>query len=131
MTGIPYQQETDEAFVAMLMDKLEAICPNVVLTGIGYKPGETGVLVSESGHRWHYAHKKIPQSFHGTGDVFASTFVGAWQQGKTLCDAVKIAADFTTKCIDKTWTEPAHWYGVKFEAALPELVKTLFLGDES
>ena len=130
MTGTPYQQKTDEAFVGMLMDKLEAICPNVVLTGIGYKENETGVLVSQSGQRWHYTHKKIPKSFHGTGDVFASTFVGAWQQGKTLQEAVKIAADFTTRSIEKTWDEPAHWYGVKFEAALPELVKTLFLTDK-
>ena len=126
MTGTPYRQELDEAFVSELMGKMEEICPIVVLTGVGYKDSETGVLVSQKGSRWHYVHKKIPQSFHGTGDVFASTFVGAWQQGKTLEEAVKIAADFTTACIEKTWKEPAHWYGVKFEAALPELIKTLF-----
>ncbi len=126
MTGTPYQQELDETFVSELMGKMEAICPNVVLTGVGYQEDETGVLVSQNGQRWHYVHKKIPQSFHGTGDVFASTFVGAWQQGKTLQDAVKIAADFTAQCIEKTWKEPAHWYGVKFEAVLPELIKTLF-----
>lgn len=126
MTGTPYQQELDEAYVSDLMDKLEAICPNVVLTGIGYAEKETGVLVSRGGQRWHYIHEKIPQSFHGTGDVFASVFVGAWQQRKTLEEAVKIAADFTARCIEKTWKEPAHWYGVKFESVLPELIKTLF-----
>ena len=126
MTGTPYQQELSEEYVSQLMKKLEKICPNVVLTGIGYKANETGVLVSQSGQRWHYVHNKIPRNFHGTGDVFASAFVGAWQQGNTLCDAVKIAADFTTLCIEQTWNEPAHWYGVKFEAALPELIKMLF-----
>lgn len=128
MTGMPYRQDLDEAYVAELMDKLEAICPNVVLTGIGYKEDETGVLVSREGKRWHYVHKKIPKSFHGTGDVFASTFVGAWQQGESMEDAVKIAADFTTKCIEKTYHAPAHWYGVKFETVLPELVARLFHG---
>lgn len=129
MTGTTYQEEPDESYVSDLMEKLEAICPNVVLTGIGYQTNETGVLVSENGQRWHYIHKKIPRSFHGTGDVFASAFVGAWLQGRTLQDAVMIAADFTAECIEKTWKEPAHWYGVKFEAVLPALIKTLFPAD--
>lgn len=129
MTGTPYRPELDEAYVSELMDKLEKICPNVVMTGIGYRENETGVLVSQAGKRWHYVHKKIAKNFHGTGDVFASAFVGAWQQGKTLQEAVKIAADFTTCCIEKTWEDPAHWYGVKFEAALPELIKSLFLSN--
>lgn len=126
MTGTPYQQELDEAYVSDLMEKLERIAPNVVLTGIGYRPNETGVLVSQNGKRWHYVHEKIPKSFHGTGDVFASAFVGAWRQGKSMTDAVTIAADFTAKCIERTWKEPAHWYGVKFEEILPELIKSLF-----
>lgn len=129
MTGTPYRQELDEEYVSDLMEKLEKIAPNVVLTGIGYKSNETGVLVSQSGKRWHYVHKKIPKSFHGTGDVFASAFVGAWQQGKTMTDAVAIAADYTAKCIERTWKEPAHWYGVKFEEVLPELIKSLFLAN--
>ena len=129
MTGTPYQQKQDEAYVSALMEKLEKIAPNVVLTGIGYREDETGVLVSQKGTRWHYVHRKIPKSFHGTGDVFASAFVGAWQQGKSMTDAVAIAADYTAKCIEKTWKEPAHWYGVKFEEVLPDLIKSLFLAN--
>ena len=127
MTGTPYRQELNEEYVSALMGKLEKIAPNVVLTGIGYNSNETGVMVSQSGKCWHYVHEKIPKSFHGTGDVFASAFVGAWQQGKSMTDAVAIAADYTAKCIEKTWKEPAHWYGVKFEEVLPELIKSLFL----
>ena len=126
MTGTPYRQELNEEYVSALMGKLEKIAPNVVLTGIGYNSNETGVMVSQSGKRWHYVHKKLQKSSHGTGDVFASVFVGAWQQGKTLEEAVKIAADFTARCIEITMEDPNHWYGVKFEAALPELIKTLF-----
>ena len=129
MTGTPYQQKLDEAYVSALMEKLEKIAPNVVLTGIGYREDETGVLVSQKGTRWHYVHRKIPKSFHGTGDVFASAFVGAWQQGKSMTDAGAIAADNTAKCIEKTWNEPAHWYGVKFEEVLPDLIKSLFLAN--
>lgn len=129
MAGIPYQQDLNADYVSRLMDRMEEICPNVVMTGIGYSETETGVLVSQNGQRWHYTHKKIPQSFQGTGDVFASAFVGAWQQGKTLEQAVAIAADFTAKCIEKTWKEPSHWYGVKFETVLPELVQSLFVSE--
>ena len=127
MTGIPYREVLDEEYVSDLMDRLEKICPNVVLTGIGYTPEETGVLVSRQGQRWHYVQKRIPRNFHGTGDVFASSFVGAWLRGKTMEQAVQIAADYTVGCIEKTFSEPAHWYGVKFEEALPQLVKTLFI----
>ena len=126
LTDTPYREEIDEQFIAELLEKLERICALVVLTGVGYQPEETGVMVSQNGQRWYYAQKKIPKSFHGTGDVFASSFIGAWQQGKTIEEAVKIAVDYTAACIEKTWKEPAHWYGVKFEAALPGLIKELF-----
>ena len=129
MTGLPYREDLDEAYVDSLMCELEKMAPNVVLTGIGYQSDETGVLVSQKGQRWHYVHKRIPKSSHGTGDVFAATFVGCLQQGKTMEEAVTIAADFTAKSIERTWTDPAHWYGVKFEAVLPELVKALFLSE--
>ena len=33
-----------------------------------------------------------------------------------------------TLYIEQTWQEPAHWYGVKFEAVLPELIRELFSG---
>lgn len=39
--------------------------------------------------------------------------------------AVKIAADFTLKAIENTVDDAEnHWYGVKFELAIPTLVKS-------
>lgn len=125
MTDTPYQEELSEVFVSALMDKLEKLAPNVVLTGVGYTSEKTGVLVSSYGQRWHYAHNKIPRRFPGTGDVFASVFTGVLQQGKELTEAVRIAADFTASCIENTWQDTAHWYGVKFETVLPDLISTL------
>jgi pyridoxine kinase len=131
MTGTPYRQELDEDYVSNLMDKLEVLCPNVVLTGIGYKSDETGVLVSQNGKRWHYVHKKIPKSFHGTGDVFASAFVGAVASGLSMERAAGVAAEYTALCIRKTYDDPSHWYGVKFEAALGQLIAMLEAGSNS
>ena len=57
--------------------------------------------------------------------MFAAAFTGALMQEKTLEEAVQIAADFTCRCIENTEAAPAHWYGVKFETALPYLIDQL------
>ena len=123
--GIPYEAELTEAYVSRLLDKLNHPC--VILTGVGYREGETGVIVQKGNSRQHYAHPRIGKSYHGTGDMFAACFTGTLMQEKTLYEAVKIAADFTCKCIENTAENPAHWYGVKFETALPELIRMLGL----
>ena len=123
MTGIDYQQDFEESYITRLLDGLKDI--NVILTGVGYTPEETGAAVQCDGCRMHYPHQKIGKSYHGTGDIFAACFTGAWMQGLELFDAVKVAADFTFRCIENTYREPAHWYGVKFETALPDLLRML------
>ena len=125
LTDSAYLEKPDEKAVQTMMEKLEKLCPCVILTGIGFSDDETGVMVSEQGTLWHYAHPKWAQSYHGTGDIFAAALVGAWQQEHTLRKAVQIAADFTALCIQKTAAAPAHRYGVKFEQALPELMNML------
>ena len=85
----------------------------------------TGVLLSGPEGTDYYAHKKIDKSYHGTGDVYASAFAGSWIGGKTMGEAIRIAADYTCQCIEKTIDDPSHWYGVKFEAALPYLIRRL------
>ena len=57
--------------------------------------------------------------------MFAACFTGALMQEKPMEDSVRIAADFVCKAIENTCTAPAHWYGVKFETALPALIRML------
>ena len=45
--------------------------------------------------------------------------------GKTVPEAARIAADYTLACIKNTLDDPDHWYGVKFEPVLGELIKAL------
>ena len=123
MAGIPYRETLDPGYIAQVLEKLDHPC--VVLTGVGYAEGETGVLVQTGDVRFHYTHTKLGKSYHGTGDMFAACFTGAMMQEKSLEEAVKIAADFTCRCIANTAENPAHWYGVKFETALPELIRIL------
>ena len=123
MTGMPFRADFDKAYIEELLQKLGG--GDVVLTGVGFTPDETGAAIRTGGKTQYCHHKKVEKSYHGTGDIFASTFVGAWMGGKTMADAVRIASDYTYRCIQKTFEEPAHWYGVRFESVLPELIDML------
>ena len=72
----------------------------------------------------YYFHEKVHETFHGTGDVFASVFTGAMVRGVSFSDAASLAADFTVEAIKETMKEENyHTYGVDFEKALPYLMK--------
>ena len=123
MTGMTYQEELDEVYVRTLLEKLGG--KDIVLTGTSFEAGKTGAAIRSGGEVSYYFHDRVGRNFHGTGDIFASAFTGALMQEKTLQQAVRIAADYTCKCIQATVENPAHWYGVKFETALSELIEML------
>lgn len=118
--GLPYQEVLDEHYVRGLLENLHHPC--VILTGVGYRAGETGAAIYSDGSLRYYHHPKVGKNFHGTGDMFSACFTGALMQGKPLEESVKIAGDFVCKAIANTCAAPAHWYGVKFETVLPDLI---------
>lgn len=126
LTGMEYRTEYDETYVCELVEKLLNLgAKNVVLTGISYEEGKTGVVVYENGESRYYCHPKEPNSCHGTGDVYASAFVGALVRGKSAYDSARIAADYTVECIRETAKLENHWYGAKFEPVLGKLIEML------
>ena len=126
LTGIEYKETYDEAYIRQLAEGLAANDRQiVVLTGVGYREGKTGVAVYQGGTLQYYEHEKVAKGSHGTGDIYASAFVGAYTQGHSAYDAAVIAADYTVRCILGTQGDPDHWYGVKFEKALPYLINRL------
>lgn len=130
MLGIPYVAEGyDEAYVKDVLVKLCAMgAKKAALTGVSLDAHTTGVMAydSETGEFFSYYHDRIPVQYHGTGDVFASACVGALMRGKTLEQALVIAADYTCESIRLTEAEPGHnWYGVNFEQAVPMLIERL------
>jgi pyridoxine kinase len=126
LSGVEYREKYDEAYIAELLEKTAALgASTVVLTGVGYEEGKTGVVVYENGKTSYYEHKRIAKGSHGTGDIYASAFVGALMNGKSIFESAKIAADYTLKCIENTQGDDEHWYGVKFETAIPDLIKML------
>lgn len=127
LTDSEFREEYDEAYIHMLLEKLASSGAKIiVLTGVGYTKDTTGVAVYENGEYSYYKHHHYDQGCHGTGDVYASAFTGAYLNGKSACEAAKIAADYTLRCIEKTHEDEKHWYGVKFELVLPELEKAIF-----
>lgn len=126
LTDLPYKTEYDRAYIDALLEGLVAGgCKNVVLTGVSYREGYTGIVVFENGEYAYYEHEKLPNSCHGTGDIYAASFVGALVRGKCAYDAAKIAADYTVACIEATAQEENHWYGAKFEPVLIKLIQSL------
>ena len=126
LTDTEYMEDYDESYISGLLDRLSAAgAKTIVLTGVSYFPCRTGVVVRDSGETRYYEHQKIAKSCHGTGDVYASAFVGALLNGKSAFEAASLAADYTVRCIQLTQGDADHWYGVKFELALPELIRSL------
>lgn len=126
LTDTPYREDYDEAYIDLLLSRLRASgAKTVILTGVGFRPDVTGVMTLCGDEKRYYAHKRIARGSHGTGDVYASAFVGAYLHGRSAYDSAVIAADYTVKCIENTVDDPDHWYGVKFEPVLPYLIERL------
>lgn len=115
-------------YIERILKKLLGLgCKNALLTGVSLEEGKLGVAAIDggTGKISYYFRDLYPGMFHGTGDVFASSFAGAMILGKTIEQAAKIAVDFTVNAIAKTINDKNHWYGVKFELALPELIESI------
>ena len=128
MTGLPYRAEYDEAYIEQLMRAvLNLGAGAVVLTGVSYDPAKLGVAVLKRGEEKpaYYFHEHLPKNSHGTGDIFAAAFTGAYMAGRSMIEAARIAADFTVAGMKATIGDESHWYGTKFEKVLPMLVKEL------
>ncbi len=95
----------------------------VVLTGVSFDGDRIGAAVytPDDGLRTCFR-PRVPQTYCGTGDVFASVLTAALVKGQTLVRAVRTAVDFTYECIRQTYEKfPGMTYGVDFEDSLYKL----------
>ena len=129
MTGLDYKEVYDEAYIKDLLLRLAELgAKNVAVTGVSLSEGKTGVMGYDTKKKafFSYQNRRIPTAYHGTGDVFSSATLGALMNDISLPDSLKIAADYTARTIEVTADNPKKpWYGVDFEATIPELLKTL------
>lgn len=133
LLGIPYiEQDYDDAYIRRILQQLSVGgAKMVILTGVSFAQSEVGFMGYDAARDQYfsYFHKRFPQQFHGTGDVFASTCVGGLLRGMSLEQAARLAEDFTLESIRETaQAEDARWYGVHYETAFPYLFRRLFPG---
>lgn len=121
--------EYDEGYIKDLLQGLVALGPKkAVLTGVSLEPGQCGIygLDSKTGEYFSYFNELIDAHFHGTGDIFSSTVLGALMNNFSLEKSLAIAADFVVACIKETLSQPNHnTYGVDFETEIPYLLKLI------
>ena len=126
MTEIPYQENYNQAYIENLLKELSKYTTaKIILTDVSFKKNTTGVYMYDDGYMQYYKHHKIGNGYHGTGDIFSSTFVASYIKNHDLYLSVKVSADYVYRCINYTQSDKNHWYGVKFEPLLNGLVNKL------
>ena len=121
------EQFSQEEMLDMAEELADFTKRHVILKGYEHNNNELGMIVldkEESSCDIVY-NDKIDYVSHGTGDVFASAFVGSTMLGKSPSEAASVAGEFTKRAIEKTVGDDDHKYGVKFEQVIPELYDIL------
>lgn len=140
LLDIPYVKSgyTVSYIKDILLKLSELGAARVVLKGVEFAEdesdmkgvaGKIGIAAYDSRTQkfsWYF-HKKMPVSFHGTGDIFASVLTGALMRDLPFEKSYSLAADFVVESIRQTLEHHDYnWYGVDFEAAFPYLFKRLY-----
>ena len=130
LLGIPYVASGyTKEYIEDLVQKLAGLgARRVVLKGVSFDDKKIGIVSYDSQNQkinWYF-HERMPQNFHGTGDIFASVLTGALVRGFELQNACRLAADFVVEAIRATLSHKDYnWYGVDFESAIPYLVEKI------
>ena len=131
MLGEPYQEGPyTETYIQELLKRLgDAFESKVVLTGVHFDQQHLGAAGYDTatGKISYAMEKLVPGYYHGTGDIFGSGLLSALLSDLSLEEAIQIAVAFTVASINLTDADREPRYGVRFEAALPGLMRNLKL----
>jgi pyridoxine kinase len=129
MLKIPYRESYDEEYIKEVLRGLCSLgCRRAAISGVELSENRIGVYSydSEKNEYFFYDTEKLPAVYHGTGDIFASSTVGAMMRGMSVNDALALAVDYTKECIALTLAdENRRFYGVNFEEALPMYISRI------
>ena len=127
MAKLPYRKDYDASYINEILDRLSAFgAANIIITSIR-RNNENGIIARLSGGiDFEYFKPHIDATFHGTGDLFTSTFAGALLNDYSAYDAARLAVDYTAYTLSVTQNNKTHnWYGIDFEETIPWLVKSV------
>lgn len=115
----PYLEKYDQIYILNILNKLKGLgAKNILITGVTYKPGYIGIASLINNEYDFYEHEKVSKSYHGTGDIYTSTFLGEYLKSHDFKKAIKLAAQFVVASIKNTLDDDSHQYGVKYEPLL-------------
>lgn len=118
----PYMDCYTEKDIQNILVSLSELGSEItVITGVTFNENETGAYAYNAATKSFssYFTEKEPQSFHGTGDIWASVFTSCLVKGKAFDEALQIACRFVKDAIHQTLIEKDHNnYGTNFEEVL-------------
>lgn len=122
MTGLPMDADPRD-----LCRALKGLgCKEVLLTGHEPAAGRLGTLGYDGEHFTETCNRRLPASFHGTGDLFSSVYFGARLLGLNGTEAADLAGNFVADAIESTMADNApKTRGVQFEPLLWQLGQTI------
>lgn len=122
LADIPFCESFSEGHIENVFSALyELGAKNIVITGIRFDYDTIGYAYTDENGKIGTIKEKFHQNvrFAGTGDVFASALTGMATCGNSFPQSVRLAADFTEKCIDLTDDKTkSFYYGLNFERCL-------------
>lgn len=115
LTGIQHDLKT--AILSLVEKNTQA----VIVTGVEEEESTIGILgYAVADACWFaYSVKKIPQSFSGTGDLWASVFLGCLLRGRSFKEAATSACDFVYRTL--LHSNAQDIFGIRFEEELHTL----------
>ncbi len=130
LSDVHYDENMSDEKLEDMMKKLAHLGPKeVIISGLHQKENlVTSIIYDSVSDKFsRYSSILYEGIYHGTGDLFASTFIGAKLNGFSTLEATKIAHDYVAKAIAYTLEDgkPDVCYGVEFERAIPDLIKMI------
>lgn len=122
--GVMTKEEAD----GLLRELATLGAKKIILTGVFFEENDLGAgcYDVEKDEIFYVMGKRIEGQYHGSGDVFASFFLGAYMQDLSLEKALEAAVEYTCKAIDITKKDgSAHRMGLRFESVLGDYNKSL------
>ncbi|MBR2023722.1 MAG: pyridoxamine kinase [Clostridia bacterium] len=126
LADLPYPKTGQAVPVEKLTQKIAGICPRPIITGIVENDTISIYYLDENGAICRESAENIQGFFHGSGDVFASAFVGALARGKDERTAIRLCTQFLSATIRRSAQEVTDSrYGLNFEAEIYTFLQNL------
>ncbi|MCQ2497649.1 MAG: pyridoxamine kinase [Lachnospiraceae bacterium] len=121
LLGKEYCENPSAEQVKSMLRDLCSMGPKIsIMTGVSPEDGKIGAMAYDAADDkfTEFYSERVPHTFHGTGDVFASVLFANIINGKPLSEALEDACEFVVKAINETVDDPSHGYGVRFEQVI-------------